>query len=92
MPVSLEESWKLLGFSCTNGEPTQGKPVIVPEDYPDDNDTNAVAFSILKAVDSRAQDIMNEMLQCRNKEGIIQVSIHANSQVICSLRKAIHRR
>ena len=55
-----------------------GKPVIVPEDYPDDNDTNAVAFSIMKPVDARATEILDEILQCGNQDGIIQVDLSKN--------------
>ena len=49
------------------------KPVIVPEDYPNDNDTNAVAFSILRPTDSRAKVFIDEILACKNSDGIVQV-------------------
>ena len=51
------------------------KPVIVPEDYPNDNDTNAVAFSILRPTDSRAKVFIDEILACKNSDGIIQVRL-----------------
>ncbi|KAL9087277.1 MAG: hypothetical protein Q9165_006771 [Trypethelium subeluteriae] len=53
-------------------------PVIVPEDYPEDNDTNAVAFSILKPTDSRAKVLIDEILACKNADGIVQVHLDPN--------------
>ena len=45
----------------------------MPADYPEDNDTNAVAFSILKPTDSRAKVLIDEILGCKNSDGIVQV-------------------
>lgn len=53
------------------------KPVIVPDDYPEDNDTNAVAFSILKPTGSRAKVLIDEILACKNADGIVQVKAHS---------------
>lgn len=50
-----------------------GMPVIVPPDYPEDNDTNAVAFSIVKPSESRITELINEIAACTNADGIIQV-------------------
>ncbi|PVH96443.1 hypothetical protein DM02DRAFT_569562, partial [Periconia macrospinosa] len=54
------------------------KPVIVPADYPEDNDTNAVAFSILKPTDSRAKELIDEILACKNADGVVQVHLDPN--------------
>lgn len=54
------------------------KPVIVPDDYPEDNDTNAVAFSILKPTGSRAKVLIDEILACKNADGIVQVHLDPN--------------
>ncbi|KAF2159810.1 hypothetical protein M409DRAFT_29808 [Zasmidium cellare ATCC 36951] len=51
------------------------KPVIVPPDYPNDNDTNAVAFSILRPTDSRVKELIDEILACKNSDGIVQVHL-----------------
>lgn len=54
------------------------KPVIVPPDYPNDNDTNAVAFSILKPTPSRAKHFIDEIIACKNADGIVQVHLDPN--------------
>ncbi|CAI6234720.1 unnamed protein product [Periconia digitata] len=54
------------------------KPVIVPADYPEDNDTNAVAFSIIKPNESRAKVLIDEILACKNADGIVQVHLDPN--------------
>ena len=52
-----------------------GKPVIVPADYPDDNDTNAVAFSVIKPTEEKATELIDEIAECTNQDGVIQVHL-----------------
>ncbi|KAK4496142.1 hypothetical protein PRZ48_012121 [Zasmidium cellare] len=54
------------------------KPVIVPPDYPNDNDTNAVAFSILRPTEARAKIFIDEILACKDADGIVQVHLDPN--------------
>lgn len=61
------------------------KPLIVPEDYPNDNDTNSVAFSILRPVDSKAHAYIDEILACKNEQGIVQVRSLLSSMVCLGL-------
>lgn len=49
------------------------KAVVTTDPYPEDIDTNSLAASIVKPIDSTAHALMDEMLTCANSDGIIQV-------------------
>ena len=46
----------------------------MPDDYPEDNDTNAVAFSILKPTEARATILLDDILACKDADGIVPVN------------------
>lgn len=48
--------------------------MIVPEDYPNDNDTNAIAFTVVKPTEARAKRFIDEILACKRSDGVVQVS------------------
>jgi hypothetical protein len=68
-------NWNLVDLRIPTGKWNYfgSKPVVTTDPYPEDIDTNSIAASIMKPVDSIAHSLMDEMLQCANEDGIIQL-------------------